>query len=309
MNRIWTYARNPWVLILLLSVGVFTFWGGPVFTASSLNHGGRLVVSYAIIPVAVAVVLIWRRMWSTANWVYLTFGLALIKMVLTMGVYLWVIPRGARLESRPISHTAPPALVHGYEGMEMEAHGRIAGTIGGGDFGGIAIAALQNIQAGKPTFRRTHMVAVEESEVRPPVLTATAGDSIRPVNCDPIHHSFLLHDSSQQLFQLPLLPAEITTERALPSPGSFVSRCVHGHPDERLYVVVFNHPYHRRVSQNGGFEFDSVPPGEHQVAIWIARDSPDPLPAKPDTSVAVTVKPHEASLVEITMSYETGGAE
>ena len=59
-----TYLTSPWAIILVVSVALFTFWGGPVFTAPSLSHGGRLLVSYLFIPVAVCVVLLWQRRWE-----------------------------------------------------------------------------------------------------------------------------------------------------------------------------------------------------------------------------------------------------
>lgn len=307
MNRVLAYLKNPWVVILLLSVGVFTFWGGPVFTAQSLNHGGRLVASYLVIPVGVSVVLLWRKSWSLVNWGYLTIGLALIKMMITMGVHLWVIPRGARVESKPIARAMSAPAAPAYSTDTTSAYGRIAGTMQFGSAAGPCIVALVAPASGKPPATRAHTLTIRDSRLEPDFLQATVNDSLVVVNQDSIFHTFSLGDSTHQFFQVPLLPNQTSQPRTLPLPGFFHSSCAHAHPGERLRAIVFAHPYHVQTGGHGGFAMDSVPPGDHTLGVWCIGDqSGDPW-SRPDTSLIITVRSGEETTVRVAVAPAAGG--
>lgn len=83
-------SRLQFMAILLVSVIVFTFVGGPVWSHARESHFWRLGISYAIIPALVGVAL-WRN--RRFSWMSLFLGttvISLIKLVLTASLLVLV---------------------------------------------------------------------------------------------------------------------------------------------------------------------------------------------------------------------------
>lgn len=274
MARFLTYVKSPWTIILLVSVLLFTFWGGPVFTAPSLSQGGRLMVSYLFIPLAVAAVLLWKRRWEWSSFGYYTVSLALVKMVITMTVHLWVVPRGERMQARAVPAAHETGVT--YTGGLLDHWGQLVGNVHTGSKGPRGFAALLDIRSGKSAQVTTRVVSQRQGEFSPEWVLATIRDQIRVVNLDSIPHTFVLSDSVGQLLQVPLPPGSPGAERPLLRAGSFVSRCSYDHPGEGIPVWVFAHPYHALLDTAGNFSLDQVPPGTFQLGVWTNPMSPRP---------------------------------
>ncbi len=299
MATLLRYLKSPWTVILTISVLLFTFWDGPVFTATSLSHGGRLLVSYTFIPIAVAAVLLWKRQWSWISLSYYALGLALIKMVITMGVYLWVIPRGARVEARPVDTSRSVSAKQLYREAAMGPYGTIQLTVHGPPGGGHYAAAILDVRRGKRASRARYDITVIADGIRPELVTATVQDSVLLVNETSTFHTYSLSDSAGQLLQVPL-PPELRVARTLQRSGVFVSRCTDQHPNESMRLLVFSHPYHATGMPGEITVLDSVPPGSYRLGVWHHGLR------SPDTVLDVTVSPHETTAVSLDVTQDAG---
>ncbi len=85
-HGIWTaleLTRSQFVLILMLSVGLFLLIRGPLWLHAHESHFWRINLSYAIIPVAVAVALYRNGKARPASIIVASVVIALVKLVIT----------------------------------------------------------------------------------------------------------------------------------------------------------------------------------------------------------------------------------
>lgn len=85
-HGIWTaleLTRSQFFLILTLSVGSFLFIRGPLWLHAHESHFWRLNLSYAVIPVAVAVALYRNGKARLAPIIVASVVIALVKLVIT----------------------------------------------------------------------------------------------------------------------------------------------------------------------------------------------------------------------------------
>jgi plastocyanin len=245
------------------------FWGGPVLAAGSTGHSGRLIVSYAFIPVAVAVVLLWKKKWEWATFAYYTLGIALIKMVVTMGIFIGAPPRRAAGNAKPIDMLVGTARTDAtYRAIETDRWGFLKGRVSLVSSTDQAVAVITNVSAGKKQRRLTHRVSVTGHSLSPTTLLATVGDSLIVTNNDNEMHTFNVTGEGGALLQLPLAPGKSSPPQLLTRQGWFDSHCAQGHDDEVMQLVVFGHPYYETVRDGGTFEFDSIPAGRYVVALY-----------------------------------------
>lgn len=83
---IWTafdLTRDQFLLILGLSVGLFVFIGGPIWSHAHDSHFWRIALSYLAIPVAVALSLVRNGKLAPAAFVVGSAVISLVKLVLT----------------------------------------------------------------------------------------------------------------------------------------------------------------------------------------------------------------------------------
>lgn len=275
MGNLKNWLTSIWSVILLISVLLFVFWSGPVFSASAIGHGRRLVVSYAFIPVAVATVLIWHISWEWATFAYYTLGIALIKMVITMGIFIGVEPRRALGNAKPIDAIVGAARQESkYRSMQTNRWGYLKGHAEPMDSTRNIVVVITNISSGKPLAHRTHDVTVAAESVSRSSVVASIGDSIRITNHDSQLHTFNVTGPNGALFQLPLAPDKSSAPQVLSREGQFVSHCSQGHENEQVNLVVFGHPYFTAVSSDGTFTIDSIPAGEYRVEMYNTSDAP-----------------------------------
>jgi hypothetical protein len=83
---IWTafdLTRDQFLLILALSVGLFVFIGGPIWSHAHDSHFWRIALSYLVIPLAVALSLLRNDKLAPAPLIVGSAVLSLVKLVLT----------------------------------------------------------------------------------------------------------------------------------------------------------------------------------------------------------------------------------
>jgi hypothetical protein len=290
---------SDWSIITTVSVLLFVFWDGLVFTADTNDHVGRLIVSYTFIPTAVAGALLLRKNWSWSGFGYYTFGIAMIKMTVTMTAYMWVIPSGQRVQSKEIETVVPVVDYRRYEPMTVVDGARITGELrfhDGAAITGDWVVALLDVRRGREEDPQTHRVRVAESRIAPRLLSLSVGDTIVVANREDGLHTFALIDERGQLFQLPL-PAERTAARVIVRAGFFTSRCQRGHEQERMAVCAFTHPYHAVLDELGGFSLETIPPARYQLALWRVDRALPYHDAEPDMIRTVDLKPGQVEHV------------
>ena len=83
---IWTaleLTRTQFLCILALSVALFLFIGGPLWTHARASHFWRINLSYAVIPIAVTVAFYRNGKPRVAPIVVASVAIALVKLVVT----------------------------------------------------------------------------------------------------------------------------------------------------------------------------------------------------------------------------------
>lgn len=270
MGKFITWLTSVWSVILIISILLFVFWGGPVFSAEAFGHSSRLIVSYSFIPLAVATVLIWRKKWEWATFAYYTIGIALIKMVITMGVFVGASPRRASGVAKPVGAVSGVVIQESnYRAVETNRWGYLNGQINSGTSSDDIVTAITNIQAGKALRHLMHTVSITGGKASPRGLTVTVGDSLIVTNNDGTLHTFSVSGEGGALFQLPLAPGKSSPPQVFARPGIYTSHCAQGHADEVTRLTVFANPYHAAITlPDGGFTLDSIPPGRYQLAVY-----------------------------------------
>lgn len=302
MGKFSQWLTSVWSGILIISILLFVFWGGPVLAADSIGHSGRLIVSYSFIPLAVAGVLLWKRKWEWATFAYYTLGIALIKMVVTMGIFIGAPPRRAAGNAKPIDMIVGSAnATAAYRTVDTNRWGFLRGRARTVSPTGHVVAVITNISSGKRRAHRSHEVSVTSETLSSTVLVATIGDSLIVTNHDSQLHTFSVNGEGGALLQMPLAPGKSSPPQLLTRIGSFDSHCAQGHKSERMRLVVFGHPYYAAMSGDGTFALDSIPAGRYVVALYdLAINAPDARPALlADTDIGIVAA--ETTSVELSV--------
>lgn len=304
MGKFVTWLTSVWSVILIISILLFVFWGGPVFSPSASGHTWRLVVSYGFIPLAVAAVLIWRRKWEWASFAYYTLGIALIKMVVTMGVFIGASPRRADGVAKSIDRiVGTPPQESGYRPVVIDRWGTLKGYVRSDSSLESAVAVITNIQGGK-NFRHTmHRVAITAGIASPRFVVASVGDSLIVTNNDGSLHTFSVSGEGGALFQLPLAPGKSSPAQVFSRPGVYSSHCAQGHPDEITRLLILVSPYHAAVASEGSFAMDSIPEGRYQLSIYDLQAVSHGSHREAATTDFAIVAP-ETAVVEISLTEQ-----
>ena len=91
VDGVWTsvgLSRGQFFLILVASSLLFLLWGEPLWKDPRGAHLGRLVASYAFIPVACAAALAWNRKLTIPTLSAASAVIALLKLLVTAGLDL-----------------------------------------------------------------------------------------------------------------------------------------------------------------------------------------------------------------------------
>jgi hypothetical protein len=304
MGKFVNWLTSLWSVILIISILLFVFWGGPVFSPSAGGHTWRLIVSYSFIPLAVAAVLVWRKRWEWATFAYYTFGIALIKMVVTMGVFVGASPRRAGGVAKSIDRVVGSAAQEtGYRTVVLDRWGDLRGYVKSEGSLERIIAVISNIQGGKQFRRAVHEVSITSGVASPRFIAGAIGDSLVITNHDGVLHTFSVSGDGGALFQVPLAPGKSSPPQAFSRAGVFSSHCAQGHPDEVTRIFVSASPYHTSVAPDGAFAIDSIPAGRYQLSIFdLTRDGEETDALAAVTSIAIVAG--DTTTVEILLTEQ-----
>jgi plastocyanin len=100
----------------------------------------------------------------------------------------------------------------------------------------------------------------------PEILVIEAGTKVSFPNLDPIFHN-VFSLSSAKLFDLGNYPKGDTRVVTFTKPGIISVNC-HLHANMTGIIVVAPNRWNARVSREGYFEFQDVPPGQYTVVAW-----------------------------------------
>lgn len=304
MGKFVTWVTSVWSVILIISILLFVFWGGPVFSPSAGGHTWRLVVSYGFIPLAVAATLIWHKKWEWASFAYYTLGIALIKMVVTMGVFIGASPRRADGVAKSIER-AVGTVAQGinYRPVVMDQWGSLRGRVESDFAQETVVAVMSDIQNGK-AFRHTpHRIAITGGIASPGYVVAAVGDSLIVTNHDGVLHTFSVSGEVGALFQLPLAPGKSSPPQVFSRAGFYSSQCAQGHRDEITRLFVSASPYYANVAPDGTFTMDSIPVGRYQLSLLDLSTLGNGLSQEAATA-SVAIVASETARVELSLEDE-----
>ena len=140
---------------------------------------------------------------------------------------------------------------------------------------GGAVVWLEGLRTGKPLpLVRRYDVVNEGCLIAPRIQAAIVGGTLNIRSLDPVtHRTRLIRQGMDKPVALVTETDEgqvVPLDHALDTPGQIEVRC-DPHPWTRGFIAVFDHPYFAVTTTNGGFAFDSVPPGTYTVRVWHER--------------------------------------
>jgi plastocyanin len=112
-------------------------------------------------------------------------------------------------------------------------------------------------------------VSMKGKQFLPHVVAVPVGGTVEFPNDDPIFHN-VFSVSGENRFDLPLYKRPKTGSRTFHHPGVVKVYC-NIHPQMSAVVVVRDNPYFTKVSPDGSFTIENVPPGRHVVKAWHER--------------------------------------
>jgi plastocyanin len=205
-------------------------------------------------------------------------------------------PHGARANavSTPASPRAggvePHAVVRGKVEIGVPVHTRRQA-------GAYATRALPVTPLAPPSEVRNVVVYLKDAPARPSapihadiqqenetfvphVIAVPVGSTVDFPNDDPFYHN-VFSLSKAKSFNLGRYPKGESRQVKFDKAGVVKVFCdIHSHMSAT--VIVFNHPWYAIPDENGRFELDDVPPGNHQITAWHERLG--------DTTMAVRVE-------------------
>ena len=288
--------------ILAISVVVFLFWDGPLWSAArGASHVGRILVSYLIVPALVAGALLYTRRW---RWRRFASSLALLwaaKLVITALLYSWLAP-GA-------TNYYEPSRSWQNEREEVRADTRYRAAEEPGDLFDVSgvvrrdgapvadvVVAVEAPPPGLPApaardLEWTIGAASPERAVR----LAYKGDRPSFVNAGTQLHTIRFTGAAGDRRNVAVPPAGTVRAAKLSTPGVFELRCDR-HPDERSTLVVVDHPYATVTDARGRFTLTGVPVAAEELRAFSGIEAPAPvsIALPPDGDIEITLDPDPA---------------
>jgi plastocyanin len=123
----------------------------------------------------------------------------------------------------------------------------------------------------------------------PHVIAITVGSSVKFPNQDPYFHN-VFSLSRTGSFDLGRYPKGSSRTHTFDQPGIVKVFC-HLHSHMSALIAVFDHPYFARVSGDGTFAIEKVPPGSYTLTAWHERAG--------DTSSSIKVEPGDTARLEM----------
>jgi len=261
---------TSYAVLLLSSVALFLFLGGPLWTAGrQASHLGRIGFSYlAVVPLA-ALLLLWRKQLTWTHLLGTCGSIWAIKLVLTATLYDVIAPdRRPRLEPRSASEAHPATLVRYRPASTAFQSGEIIGSVIGpaGAIKGAAVF-LDSPSPGSPLAPpKTVEIAIESSRYSQPLYLTSRSDTLVAVNRDRTLHTLRLRAGGRPFSSQPVPGSPQPRPIHLPPPGVYEVNCAN-HSSETAWLVVLDHPYLARTDEAGRFALNNVPLGEVRVRV------------------------------------------
>lgn len=112
-------------------------------------------------------------------------------------------------------------------------------------------------------------IAQKDEQFAPHLVAVTAGSSVAFPNQDPFFHN-VFSLSRGATFDLGRFPSGASRSWVFKQPGVAKVFC-HIHSHMSAVVRVFDHRWFTIPSEDGTFEMEGVPPGEHTLVAWHER--------------------------------------
>lgn len=262
--------------VLLLSVALFVWFGGPLWTAHG-SHGMRFVVSYgAVLPLA-ALALALTRSFTLTRLTTAVGTIWAIKLLITAPLYYALAPGGAledigAIPTRHASVAPPPtssASAPGYVAASAEVpSGAIRGQVTrGGEGVPSVIVSLDAPESGRPLGEgREVLVKLTEAGFDAASYLVTTADSLRLHNGGGRLHTARVRSAGHTRLNAPVPPGATTSPLTFDVPGQLDITC-ETHPAERATLVVVDHPYAVITGADGTFELSHVTAGSAVVSV------------------------------------------
>ena len=139
----------------------------------------------------------------------------------------------------------------------------------------------------------------KDATFRPDFLVVTAGQTVEIPNDDDIFHNVFSY-SKPNAFDLGLYAQGTTKSITLEHPGVVKIYCSI-HESMNGVIFVASTPFHTRVSADGTYRIEGIPPGDYLAKVWSER-----LPVQES---AITIEAGDATVVDfpITLGTSTPG--
>ncbi|MBK8252647.1 MAG: hypothetical protein IPK82_08255 [Polyangiaceae bacterium] len=266
-----------YVLLITLSVGLFLFWGGPLWSAArEASHVGRFAYSYfLVIPAATALLMVARR-WSWSHLIGATCSAWGIKLVITSALY-FALARGTAFTPHAITTTpskSAAALAPEYHAANgTYPSGSVKGKLVFGQEPVVGAAVLVDKPLpGKAVDAEVAGVTVKISAATydSGLYTGFVGGDFTIESKDSVLHTFHLYDGARAVSNVPVpvdgKPHHVTS----PEAGIYEARC-DTHASERAYLVLADHPYLTRTDETGAFALDGIAAGKITLTVVAPR--------------------------------------
>jgi len=269
---------TSYVVLLLTSIALFLFWGGPLWTAGrQASHLARIGFSYlAVVPLA-ALLLLWRKQLTWTHLLGACGSIWAIKLVLTVTLYDVIAPdRRPGLEPRSASEARRTTVARYQPSSTTFQSGEIIGSVVG-PAGAIKEASvfLESPPPGSPLAApRKVEIAIQSSRYSQPLYVTSRSDMLVAVNHDATLHTLRVRAGGRPFSSQPIPGSPQPRPIHLPPPGVYEVNCAN-HASEIAWLVVVDHPYVARSDQAGRFVLNNVPLGEVRVQVAGVAPTPD----------------------------------
>ncbi len=180
------------------------------------------------------------------------------------------------------------AVVVACTGNIAEA-GELVGKVVGATGSSPAVVWIEGLASSALPTRDT-VLTYRHGQLRPFVDIGFVGNAFVLRNeDDKLHnvHLYLRLAYQKEVSQRPLEYGATLFNVALPKAGTevrkpiqahyryrdetgFIEVACNPHPEERSYILVFDHPYAAVTAEDGTFSIPNLPAGNHQVRVWHA---------------------------------------
>jgi hypothetical protein len=174
-------------------------------------------------------------------------------------------------------------------GGESATAGDLRGRVAGATVASPAVVWVEGLPAASPVHRDT-VITHRDGTLEPLVSIGFVGNSFVLRNDDDrLHttHLSLRLAYQKAVSQRPLQSGATLFNVALPKAGQevrkpiepfyryradtgFIEARCNPHPDERAYVLVFDHPHAVLTGADGSFSIPNLPAGTHEAYVWHA---------------------------------------